>query len=284
MVDAMPDIRFAVGQPVSRKEDPKLLRGEGRYTDDLNLPGQAYAVFVRSRHAHGHLLSIDAAAARTMPGVLGVFVQHDLTAAGFTSLPTGPQQRHRDGSPLVYPAQTPLATDRVRYVGEPLAVVVAETVKQAKDAAEFVLAEIDPLPSVTIASAAAQPNAPKIHDTSPGNIALDYHYGDSASVAAAFAAAAHVTRLQIRNNRIVVSPLEPRSAIGKYETASDRFVLHLGCQGVFGMRETLKEPLGVPVESIRVLTGNVGGSFGMKSTVYPEYICVLHAARLSAGR
>ena len=208
MVDAMPDIRFAVGQPVSRKEDPKLLRGEGHYTDDLNLPGQAYAVFVRSRHAHGHLLSIDAAAARTMPGI-SAFSCSRISPPPDSRAYTGPQQRHRDGSPLVYPPQAPLATDRVRYVGEPLAVVVAETIKQAKDAAEFVLAEIDPLPSVTIASAAAQPNAPKIHDTSPDKIALDYHYGDSASVAAAFAAAAHVTRLQIRNSRIVRINLLP---------------------------------------------------------------------------
>jgi carbon-monoxide dehydrogenase large subunit len=273
------DKKFAVGQPVLRKEDPKLLRGEGQYTDDLNLPGQAYAVMVRSRHAHGRLLSIDTAAASSMPGVLGVFSQSDLTAAGLTQLPTGMQQRNRDGSPMRFPDQTPLATERVRYVGDPLAIVVAETAKQAKDAAEAVSVEVDPLPAVTSASAALAPGAPQIHETEPGNVALDFHHGDTERVAMAFAEAAHVSRLSIRNNRIVVCPIEPRSAVGEYDAAAERWVLRLGCQGVFGMRETLKGPLATPVERIRVLTGNVGGSFGMKSTVYPEYICVLHAAR-----
>ncbi len=273
------DNKFAVGQPVSRKEDPKLLRGDGQYTDDLNLPGQAYAAIVRSRHAHGRLLSIDAEAAQQMPGVLGVFLQGDLTTADLTRLPTGIQQRNRDGSPMRFPAQTPLATDRVRYVGDPVAIVVAETAKQAKDAAEAVLVDVDPLPAVTSATAAVAPGAPQIHENAPGNVALDFHYGDTQQVAAAFAAAAHVTRLEIRNNRIVVCPMEPRAAIGEYDAAAERWVLRLGCQGVFGMREALAEPLGAPVERIRVLTGHVGGSFGMKSTVYPEYIAILHGAR-----
>ena len=151
--------------------------------------------------------------------------------------------------------------------------------KQAKDAAEAIFADIDPLPAVTTASAAAAPDAPLLHDEAPGNLCLDFHYGDIEKVAAAFAQAAHVTKLSMRNNRIVVCPMEPRSAIGEYDAESDRFILRLGCQGVFGQRNLVSGILGVPVEKLRVLTGNVGGSFGMKASAYPEYICLLHAAR-----
>ena len=158
--------------------------------------------------------------------------------------------------------------------------VVADTVQLAKDAAESIFIDIDQLPAVTTASAAAAPGAPLLHDAAPGNLCMDYHYGDSEQVSAAIARAAHVTTLSLRNSRIVVCPMEPRSAIGEFDTAEDRHVLRLGCQGVFGQRALLSGVLGVPVEKIRVLTGNVGGSFGMKASAYPEYICLLHAAKL----
>ena len=167
--------------------------------------------------------------------------------------------KNRDGTPTPRPPQRPLATDRVRYVGEPIAMVVAETAKQAKDAAELVFAAIDPLPAVTAASAAAAPDAPQLHAEAPGNLCLDFHYGDAEQVASAFKRAARVTRLSLRNNRIIVSPMEPRSAIGEYDQAADRLVLRLGCQGVFGQRNLLSGILGVPVEKLRILTGNVGG-------------------------
>jgi carbon-monoxide dehydrogenase large subunit len=274
--------KFAVGQPVSRKEDPTLLRGEGRYTDDLNCPGQLHGVMVRSRMAHGELRSIDADAAREMPGVQMIVTAADLDAAGIKNMPAA-AGKHRDGTPTPRPPQRPLATDRVRYVGEPIAMVVAETVQQAKDAVESIFVDIDPLPAVTTASAAAAPDAPVLHADAPGNVCLDFHYGDTEQVAAAFARATHVTRLSICNNRIVVCAMEPRSAIGEYDLETDRLILRLGCQGVFGQRNLLSGILGVPVEKLRVLTGNVGGSFGMKSGAYPEYVCLLYAAR-SLGR
>jgi carbon-monoxide dehydrogenase large subunit len=270
--------KFAVGQPVSRKEDPVLLRGEGRYTDDLNRPDQLYGVMVRSRVAHGVLLSIDTEAAREMEGVRAIVTAADLDAAGIKNMPAA-AAKHRDGSPTPRPPQRPLASDRVRYVGEPVAMVVAETSKQAKDAAETIVVNIDSLPAVTTASAAAAPDAPLLHAEAPGNVVLDFHYGNTEQVAAVFAEAAHVTHLSMRNNRIIVCPMEPRSAIGEYDAESDRLILRLGCQGVFGQRNLLSGILGVPVEKIRVLTGNVGGSFGMKASAYPEYICLLHAAR-----
>ncbi|HEX3994625.1 MAG TPA: xanthine dehydrogenase family protein molybdopterin-binding subunit [Acetobacteraceae bacterium] len=270
--------KFAVGQPVSRKEDPVLLRGEGRYSDDLNVPGQLYGVMVRSRVAHGVLLSVDTEAAREMPGVRAVITVADLDAAGIKNMPAA-ASKNRDGSATPRPPQRPLANGRVRYVGEPIAMVVAETSKQAKDAAEAVFADIDPLPAVTSASEAAADGAPLLHAEATGNVCLDFHYGDTEKVAAAFAQAAHVTKLESRNNRIVVCPMEPRSAIGEYDAASDRMILRLGCQGVFGQRNLVSGILGIPVEKLRVLTGNVGGSFGMKASAYPEYICLLHAAR-----
>jgi carbon-monoxide dehydrogenase large subunit len=270
--------KFAVGQPVSRKEDPILLRGEGRYTDDLNRPVQLYAVMVRSRMAHGAVRAIDADAARNMQGVHAVITAKDLDAAGIRNMPAA-AAKHRDGSPTPRPAQRPLATDRVRYVGEPIAMVVADTAKLAKDAAESIFVDIDQLPAVTTATAAAAKDAPLLHAEAPGNLCLDFHYGDSEKIAAAFAQAAHVSTLSMRNNRIVVCPMEPRCAIAEYDAENDRLILRLGCQGVFGQRNLLSSILGVPVEKLRVLTGNVGGSFGMKASAYPEYICLLHATR-----
>ena len=268
--------RFAIGQPVSRKEDPVLLRGEGCYTDDLSLPGQLYGVMVRSRHAHGLLLGIDSAEARAMPGVLGVYTADDLERAGIGPMQAAPN-KHRDGSDTPRPHQTPLARFRVRYVGDPVALVVAQTRSQARDAAEAVLLDVDPLPAVTSARQAADDGAPVLHEDAAGNVALDFHFGDAAAVAQAFASATHVTTLALRNNRLVVAAMEPRSALAEY--AAGHWILRLGCQGVFGMRAAVAGVLNVPLEQVRVLTGNVGGSFGMKASCYPEYIALLHAAR-----
>src|SRR5262245_8196369 len=271
--------KFGVGQPVRRTEDPVLVRGEGRYTDDVNLPGQAYAVIVRSTHAHGVLRSIDAAAAKKMPGVLAIVTGADLAAAGYGGLKCLPPLKNRDGTPMKKPTRPARPTDKVRFVGDPVACVVAESVAQAKDAAEAVVVDIDPLPAVTKASDAAKPGAPQLYDDVPGNVALDFQYGDPQGVADAFAKAGQVTRLELVNNRLVVSAMEPRAAVAAHDAGSGRFTLHVGCQGTFGMKGQLVEILGVPADKVRVLTGNVGGSFGMKAAPYPEYICILHAAR-----
>ncbi|MFL4984694.1 MAG: xanthine dehydrogenase family protein molybdopterin-binding subunit, partial [Xanthobacteraceae bacterium] len=271
--------KFGVGQPVPRTEDPMLVRGEGRYTDDINLPDQAYAVMVRSQHAHGIIRNIDATEARAMPGVLAVVTGADLAAAGYGGLKCFPPLKNRDGTPMKKPPRPALPTDRVRFVGDPVACVIAASVAQAKDAAEAVVVDIDPLPAVTKASDAAKPGAPQLYDDVPGNVALDFQYGDPQAVTDAFAKAAHVTRLDLVNNRLVVSAMEPRAAVAAYDAGSQRFTLHVGSQGTFGMKGQLVEILGVPADKVRVLTGNVGGSFGMKAAPYPEYICLLHAAR-----
>ena len=270
--------RFAIGQPVPRSEDPVLVCGKGQFTDDVSLPGQAYAVMVRSGHAHGVIRGIDTAAARGMPGVLGVYAAADLENAGIGTLPPRQVMNNRDGTPMLSPVRYALATDKVRYVGEAIAAVVAETLAEAKDAAEAVLVDIEPLPAATTASAAAAPGAPVLYDEVPGNVGLDFHYGDSKAVAAAFASAAHVTRLQLRNNRIVVNPIEPRSAVAQYDAERRHWTLHVPGQGVFGFRNYIAGVLGVGRDKLRVLTGRVGGSFGMKQPTYSEYYCILHAA------
>jgi aerobic carbon-monoxide dehydrogenase large subunit len=278
-LDQLAFSKFAVGQPVPRNEDPILLRGQGRYTDDLNLPGQAYAVMVRSGYAHGVINGIDTKEASAIPGVLGIYIGPDLTKAGIKNMPLGMPIPTRDGSPPHRPSCPVLTSDKVRYVGDPIAIVVAETVTQARDAAEAVFVDIDPLPAVTSCKDAAQPGVPLIHDGVPGNVAAEFHYGHADEVAAAFTNAAHVTRIDIPSNRIVVCAMEPRSAVAEYDAEGDRYTLHVGCQGVFGLKGGIANVLGVDREKVRVLTGNVGGSFGMKSQVYPEYLALFHAAK-----
>jgi carbon-monoxide dehydrogenase large subunit len=275
IADRMAVEKFAVGQSAPRKEDPMLLRGQGHYTDDIALPGQVYAVMVRSQNAHGVIRSIDVEAARKMPGVLGVYTPADLKDYG--PLKCVVPFNNRDGSPMKKPLRTALATDKVRYVGDPVAFVVAETLLAAKDAAEAVNVDVEALPAVVSAEGAASVGAPQLYNDVPGNISLDYHYGDAEAVKAAFAKAAHVTKLSLVNSRLVVSAMEPRAALAAYD--GSRFTLYVSSQGVFGMRANISEALGVPAKDVHVLTGQVGGSFGMKAAVFPEYICVLHAAR-----
>jgi carbon-monoxide dehydrogenase large subunit len=259
-----------IGEPVTRSEDPTLLRGQGRYTDDLNEPGQAYAYIVRSAHAHGLLKEIDFQQALEKPGVLAVYTGQDLEGYGT-------HKCQLDIPGLKKPARPSLPTDKVRYVGDPIACVVAETAAQAKDAAEAVTVDIEPLPAAALPSEAARPGAAQIYDDVPGNVAVDFHYGDKEKVAAAFARAAHVTKLQLRNTRVVVAAMEPRAAICKFEDG--RFTLIAPGQGVTRMKQQLAEILGVPEAQVRMLTWNVGGSFGMKGLIYPEYVCLAHAAR-----
>src|SRR5450432_3052227 len=208
--------KYGVGQPVRRKEDDTLVRGKGKYTDDFDLPGQAYAWIVRSSHAHGIIRGIDISAAKAKPGVLGVWTGTDLAAANYGPYTCGLPLKSRDGTPLLQTNRTALMSDKVRYVGDPIAFVVAETLAQARDAGEAVVLDIDPLPAVTSAEEAAKPGAPQLYDHIPNNVALDYHYGDAAKVEAAFASAAHVTKLDMTNTRVAVVAMEPRAALASY--------------------------------------------------------------------
>src|SRR4051794_35846715 len=271
--------KYGVGQPVRRKEDDTLVRGKGKYTDDFSLPGQAYAWIVRSSHAHGVIRGIDTSAASSMPGVLGVWTGKDLVAAGYNPFTCGLPLKSRDGSPLLQTNRMALAADKVRFVGDPVAFVVAETLAQARDAGEAVELDIEPLPAVTNAEEATKPGAPQLYDHIPNNVALDYHYGDAAKIDAAFASAAHVTKLDVVNTRVAVVSMEPRGALASYDKTSERFTIQVPTQGVSGNKVTFAKILNVPNDKVRILTANVGGSFGMKNMNYPEYTCIAHAAR-----
>jgi carbon-monoxide dehydrogenase large subunit len=270
--------KFGVGQPVRRSEDPTLVRGQGRYTDDVSRPGQVYAIMVRSREAHGAIRAIDATAAKALPGVLAVLTADDLT--GYGGLKSGLPLKNRDGSPIHYVPRPALTGDKVRFVGDPVACVIAETVAQAKDGAEAVALDIEPLKPVLKPADAIKPGAPLVFDQVANNLALDFHYGDAAKVAEAFAKAKHVTRLATSNQRMIVAAMEPRAAIGEYEAASGKWTLTSCSQGVHGLKTSLMDILSAPADKVRVITGQVGGSFGMKASVYPEYVCILHGAKI----
>ena len=272
--------KYGIGQPVVRKEDDTLVRGKGKYTDDLNLPGQAYAVIVRSTHPHGVLKKVDTTEAKKLPGVLGIWTGEDMVAAGYGNFVSRMPLKSKDGTPLLQSNKPILAVGKVRFVGDPIAVVVAETLAQAKDAAEAVEVDIDPLPAVTRAADAIKPGAPQLYESVPNNMVLDYHYGDTAKVDEAFAKAAHVAKLDLDNTRVAVVAMEPRAGIGDYDKKRDFYTLHVPTQGVSGNRVLLATLLKVKADQIRILTGNVGGSFGMKSVNYPEYTCILHASKM----
>jgi len=277
---SLPHAKFGVGQSVSRKEDPRLLTGGGRYTDDITLPEQAYATVLRSPYAHGELRGIDIAAARRLPGVLAVYTADDLISAGYNPLPCGLPLKSQDGAALIVPERHALAIGRVRFAGEPVALVVAESRAAAKDGAEAIELDVEALPAVTDLEEAIRPDAPQLYEEAPGNVCLDWRSGDQDAIANAFNTAAHVTRLKLKNSRIVVATMEPRGAVAEFNPKDKRFTLHLGCQGAFGMVASLgKGIMNLEPGALRVRSYDIGGSFGMKAPAYPEYVALLHAAR-----
>lgn len=268
---------FSIGKPVRRSEDPALVQGKGRYSDDIAVEGQLYGVVLRSSHAHGIIKSIDADDARAMPGVLAVYTGADLSAYSASRSPF--PLKSDDGSPMRGNGTMFFATNKVRYVGDPVALVVAASEAQAREAMEAIVVDIEPLPAAVDARDAAQPGAPQVYEDTPNNIALDHTLGDMAKAEAIIAGAEHVARLRIVDNRVMVAAMEPRAALFEYDATNDRFTAHMQTQGVFGMRNGLAAAMGVPNEKVHVITGQVGGSFGMKGSVFPEYIALLHAAR-----
>src|SRR5882724_3368179 len=273
-----------IGASVKRREDVRLLTGQGRYAEDVNAAGQAYAAFVRSPHAHAGLISVDAKPALAIAGVLGVFTGRDLVADGVGPIPTliaerGGGIRSRDGSAFAEPSWYPLATDRVRHVGEPLAIVVAATQAGARDAAEAVRVRYAEQPSVVDAVAALAEGAPRLHAGVEGNRAYDGECGDPDATARAIADAAHVTRLTLVDNRLVTCFLEPRAALTEWDGSTGRYTLHAGLQSVHQLASNLARVLGVAPERVRCVTGDVGGGFGSKIQVYPEYVALAWAAR-----
>jgi len=272
---------FAIGQGVSRFEDPRLVRGGGRYTDDIKLPGLAHGVVLRSPHAHAKIKSIDTAAAKSAPGVLAVLTSADIKAAGYGDLPVPGGLKRRDGSPMYRPRYPILVEDRVRWIGDSVAFVVAETVAQALDAAEMITVDYEELPAVTSTAEAPKPGAPRVWDDCPDNICFVELIGDKAAVDAAFARAAHVTRHRFVINRVTAATMEPRGAVGDYSAADGRYNIYTPIQRPHPTRADLAKLLKVPESKVRIVTGDTGGSFGMKSPIFNETPLVLLASKLT---
>ncbi|MBM3568466.1 MAG: xanthine dehydrogenase family protein [Alphaproteobacteria bacterium] len=274
------DARFGPGQPAKRSEDFRLLTGAGRFSDDLNLPGQAHLVLLRAPHAHARIVRIDAAEAKRAPGVVAVYTGADLVAAGVGPIPTQPFFKRPGGKDQALPPRHALAVDAVHFAGEAVAAVVAESRIQAQDAAERILVDYAPLPVVTSAAAAAQPGAPQLHPAAPDNLGAEIQLGDKAKVDALFAAAAHVVRLDIHNQRVVPNAIEPRATLAEYDSKTGRLTVHLGVQNPTATRTVLADAvLKMPAAKVRVLVNDIGGGFGMKSGVYPEDVLCAFAAR-----
>jgi carbon-monoxide dehydrogenase large subunit len=271
--------KFAIGQPVPRSEDPRLLTGGGRYTDDANAPGQAYAVFARATVAHGTIRSLDTRRAKTAPGVLAVYTAADLKADGIGDIPCPIPVKSRDGSAAIVPPRPALAEGRVRHVGDAYAVVVANSRGAAQDAVELIEANIEPLSAVADPVAAAKAGAPVVWDQAKGNICLDFFFGDDAKVNDAFAKAHHISRLVLDNTRVVVNAMEPRAGLGQWDPKTETFTLDVPSQGVAGYRATIAGMFKVPPAKIRVISNEVGGSFGMKGSAFNESVLILYAAR-----
>ena len=272
--------RFGSGREVKRIEDAGLLAGAGRFTDDVSLPAQTYLRFLRSPHAHARIVSIDASAALAMPGVVAVLTGVDLVRDGVKPLAVAPIFMRPDGSPGATPLRPALAHETVRFVGEAVAALIAETPEQAKDALESIEVAYEELPVVTALAQATAAGAPLVWPAATGNIAAQMRYGDAAAADAAFTSAAHVVALDLVNQRLAPSPMEPRCTLASYDAVSDRLTMRLSSQMPSGARDTLcNEVLGIPPEKVRVVVGDVGGGFGMKTGLYPEDIVVAHAAR-----
>jgi len=269
-----------IGAAVRRKEDHRFITGKGHYTDDINRPGQAYAYFIRSPHAHATIKSIDTKAASRLSGVAAIFTGADLTAAKISGHICGWTVTGSDGKPMKAAPGPALAHDKVRYVGDEVAVVIAETYAQAKDAAEKVVVEYALLPAVIDPKAAAKPDAPQIHDIAPNNTVYNWQLGDKAATDAAFAAAAHVTKVDIVNNRVVPAAIEPRAAIGEYDSGSDSFTLYTTSQNPHLARLVLSAFAGVaPENKLRVIAPDIGGGFGSKIFIYAEETVCIWAAK-----
>jgi aerobic carbon-monoxide dehydrogenase large subunit len=271
--------KFGVGQSVRRTEDQRFVTGRGRYTDDINLPGQVYGYVLRSPEAHAKIASIDVEAAKSAPGVLAVLTGAELDAAGGNRLPCEIPMVNRDGSAGVNPLRPVLCADRVRHVGDPLAFVVAKTLPEAKDAAELITVDYRSLDAVAGTASATEPGQPLVHDDVPRNLAFDWEHGKRDAVDAAFAKAAHVTRLRIVNNRVVSNPMEPRAAVAEYDGASGRLTFHCGNQSVWMIKDVLVRLLKMEPDKVRVISPDVGGGFGTKAFTYPEYLMAAFAAR-----
>ena len=277
-------MKFGVGQPVRRREDDRFLRGKGRYVDDFVFDAQRYAAFLRAPHAHARIRSIDVSAARAAEGVRLVWTQDDVDARGLQDIRDAGLIKNRDGSPLVEVTAPLLARGVVRYVGEPVAMVVADSADAARAALELIEIDYEELPAVVDARAALRPGAAQLYDIAPENRAYVWETGDAAAVEAAFSAAAHRVSAPVFNQRLVVHPIEPRAVNARYDPSDDRWAIYCATQGAIPMQRRIAFHLGVEPARVRVITPDVGGGFGMKLMIHAEYPVLAAAAREVAAR
>ncbi len=275
----MTTTKFGLAQPVRRVEDPRLLKGDGRYTDDIVLPGMLFGVVLRSPHAAAKISAIDTSAAKAMPGVRGLYTGADLEADGIGGLPCAALVNNRDGSPQAAPPHPVLARGAVRHVGDPVAFIVADTPRQARDAAETILVDYATLPSATDLATAMDAGVSAVWPEVTKNLAFDWEIGDKAATDAEFAKAAHVTKLTIVNNRIIVNSIEARAAIADYDPEKGRWTLYANTQGGWLIKNLIGPMFGEDPEKFRVITPDVGGGFGMKLFLYAEHVLTCYAAR-----
>ncbi|HUA56572.1 MAG TPA: xanthine dehydrogenase family protein molybdopterin-binding subunit [Candidatus Sulfotelmatobacter sp.] len=277
-MDGLTD-RETIGDAPKRREDLRFLTGRGGYLDDLAFERLAHAALVRSPHAHARIVALDTRAARGAPGVLAVLTADDARVDGLKPLRPTAEANVQTGEPFAFAPQPLLAVGKVRFAGEPVALVIAETLAQAVEAAELVAVDYDPLPAVTTAAAARAQGAPLISDEVPGNLCLDWRTGDHDAAAAAFARAAHVVELALDNHRIVMNPMEPRGGVGQYDASSGRYTLHVSSQNIHMIRDAVARALGVAATAVRLVAPDVGGGFGAKNFVYAEHVLLPWAAK-----
>jgi aerobic carbon-monoxide dehydrogenase large subunit len=272
---AMTD-RAVIGDTPRRREDARFVTGHGAYLDDLHFDAVTHAIFLRSPHAHARIVAIDVTDARKAAGVIAVLTERDAAADGLHPLPPTVEANVQTNEPFRFMPQPLLAQDTVRYVGEPIALIVAQTRNQALDAAERIVVDYEPLSAVIRAQDAIAPDAPLLTDQVPGNLCLDWHWGQTMEVAGALKTAAHVVTIALDNHRIVTNPMEPRGAVGQYD---GRYTLHLSSQNLHGNRDMAARALGVPPSRVRFIAPDVGGGFGSKNFAYAEHALILWAAR-----
>ena len=271
--------RFGSGRSVKRVEDAALLRGEGRFVDNERARDELVAFFVRSPHAHARIARLDTAAATALPGVVAVITGRDLFEAGVKPIPASADFTRADGKPTLTPPHRALAVDVVRYVGEAVAAIVATTAPAARDAAERVEVDYEPLPAIVDAAEALAKDAPRVVADAPDNVACEARHGNARETQAAFSRAAHVVTLDLVNQRVAAAPIEPRATRASFDASTGRLTLRASCQTPTGLRDELCDVLGLPAEAVRVRVGDVGGGFGMKTSLYPEDVVVAFAAR-----
>ncbi|CAN5283703.1 xanthine dehydrogenase family protein molybdopterin-binding subunit [soil metagenome] len=268
-----------IGDSPRRREDARFITGRGAYVDDLHFDGLARAVFLRAPHAHARIRSIATDAAKRAPGVLAVLTAADVAADGLKSLRPYAEANVQTGERFIFDEQPLLASDKVRFTGETVAMVVAETLTQALDAAELIAVDYEPLQAVTSAYAAAAPGAPQLSPEVPGNICMDWKVGDATGAEAAFARAAHIVSLDLDNHRVTTNPIEPRCSFGVFDPASGRYTLHISSQNIHGNRNHAARALGVEPKDLRFIAPDVGGGFGAKNFIYVEHVLVAWVAR-----